>query len=163
MVIFTAQRIDHGGGDDEMRVSLSWLGAIEGGVQVCRVDGINENREASDPECLGWDIEWEDECGPDQGDAGSIVMKIVTLNVWSDGTETNEWHDSALLRRWEIDTPYGEVAHAAWHLLDDSGELDTVDDAGHRDYQHIGLHHDRLSGALDDLEATGWSAHPENT
>lgn len=54
-----------------------------------------------------------------------------------------------------------DVAHAAWHLLDDSGELDTTDDNGRRDYMHVGLHHDRLSGALDALEATGWDAHPE--
>lgn len=53
------------------------------------------------------------------------------------------------------------VAHAAWHLMDDSGELDTTDDAGRRDYMHMGLNHERLSTALDALEATGWDAHPE--
>lgn len=54
------------------------------------------------------------------------------------------------------------VAHAAWHLMDDSGELDTTDDNGVRDYMHTGHEHERLSDALDALEATGWDAHPES-
>lgn len=53
------------------------------------------------------------------------------------------------------------VAHAAWHLMDDSGEMETTDDNGRTDYQHFGLDHERLSAALDALEATGWDAHPE--
>lgn len=55
-----------------------------------------------------------------------------------------------------------EVAHAAWHLADDSGELDTQDMPDfHGDYVHLKLDHERLSDALDALEATGWDAHPE--
>lgn len=50
------------------------------------------------------------------------------------------------------------VAHAAWHLLDDSGEIEGED--GLR--IHSALQGDRLSEALDTLEATGWSAHPKD-
>lgn len=163
LTVFTAQRVDHGGGDDRMRVSLSWLGAIEGGLQVCGIDEINDHREHRDPECIGFAVEFEQPDGPDQGDVGSIVMKIRTLDVYLNGAEERGWHDSALLRRWEIDAaPLERVAHAAWHLMDDSGELDTTDDNGVRDVQHSGVDHDRLSSALDDLEATGWNAHPED-
>ena len=44
-----------------------------------------------------------------------------------------------------------EVAHRAYHLLDDSGEVPDSDDIVHdaRDHQ-------RLSDALDRLEASGW-------
>ena len=100
--VFTAQRVDHGGGDEEMRVSRTWLGALAGALEVCRVDGINEGRERCDPECIGWNVEFEGEDGPDQGDVGSIVMRIVTLDVYPDGREVRGWHDSALLRRWEV-------------------------------------------------------------
>lgn len=51
-----------------------------------------------------------------------------------------------------------EVAHRAWHLLDDGGEMPDDDGlilASKRDA-------DRLSDALDALEASGWSAHPED-
>lgn len=48
------------------------------------------------------------------------------------------------------------VAHRAWHLLDDSGELDTTDDNGVTDFMHSGLDHQRLGDALDALEALGW-------
>lgn len=48
------------------------------------------------------------------------------------------------------------VAHAAWHLLDDSGESD--DEGIHI---HSSLHSERLSAALDTLEANGWKAHDD--
>jgi len=55
------------------------------------------------------------------------------------------------------------VAHAAWHLMDDSGELAEEDMEGfHGDYVHLKLDHQKLSDALDRLEATGWDAHPED-
>ena len=55
-----------------------------------------------------------------------------------------------------------EVAHAAWHLLDDSGETDESDD--NEAPLHVFFHNDfeRLSAALDALEATGWDAHKED-
>lgn len=53
------------------------------------------------------------------------------------------------------------VAHAAWHLMDDSGELDTTDSEGRHDYSVMGLDHRLLSDALDALESSGWRAHPE--
>ena len=56
---------------------------------------------------------------------------------------------------------YRAVAHAAWHLMDDSGEADATDDNGAPFYEHFGVDHQRLSDALDALEATGWDAHPE--
>lgn len=45
-----------------------------------------------------------------------------------------------------------DVAHRAWHLLDDSGEV-----PGQSWYEVTGTTHERLSVALDALEATGWS------
>lgn len=48
------------------------------------------------------------------------------------------------------------VAHRAWHLMDDSGELAMTDDNGVADYMHSGIDHQRLSDALDALEAVGW-------
>ena len=47
------------------------------------------------------------------------------------------------------------VAHAAWHVLDDGGESDdpAVYLVGKRDA-------DKLSVALDALEAAGWDPHP---
>lgn len=53
------------------------------------------------------------------------------------------------------------VAHAAWHLMDDSGEAETTADDGRSDYWHFGLDHERLSAALDALEAGGWEVHSE--
>lgn len=44
------------------------------------------------------------------------------------------------------------VAHAAWHLMDESGEMED-DPALHI---HSALEAERLSGALDALEASGW-------
>lgn len=49
-----------------------------------------------------------------------------------------------------------EVVHAAWHLMDDSGE---TDDPGL--FVHDGVRHERLHAALDALEASGWRAHPD--
>lgn len=103
ITVFTAQRLEHGNGDDAMRVSFSWLGALEGALEICRVDGINESRERLDPECIGWNVEFEHPDGPDQGDVGSIVMKVTTLDIFPDGREERGWHDSALLRRWEVE------------------------------------------------------------
>lgn len=48
------------------------------------------------------------------------------------------------------------VAHRAWHLMDDSGELPDA-----HDWQHSRRDHERLSGALDGLEAAGWAAHSD--
>lgn len=53
---------------------------------------------------------------------------------------------------------FEQVAHAAWHLMDDSGEDE--DDDGLR--IHSALDGDRLSAALDALEASGWTPHPED-
>lgn len=47
-----------------------------------------------------------------------------------------------------------EVAHRTWHLMDDSGEMDDPSD-----YMHDALDHQRVSDALDALEADGWTAH----
>lgn len=51
-----------------------------------------------------------------------------------------------------------DVAHRAWHLMDDSGEQETTDDNGRSDYLHFGFDHERLSAALDALEANGWDS-----
>lgn len=61
----------------------------------------------------------------------------------------------------EVTAALQAVAHAAWHLMDDSGEMETTDDNGRSDYQHMGLDHQKLSDALDALEALGWDVHPE--
>lgn len=50
-----------------------------------------------------------------------------------------------------------DVAHRAWHLMDDSGETESADDNGVTDYLHSGLDHQRLSEALDRLEEAGWN------
>lgn len=50
-----------------------------------------------------------------------------------------------------------KVAHAAWHLLDDGGD-EPDEPAG---FISTKLRADETSAALDDLEAAGWDAHPE--
>lgn len=60
-----------------------------------------------------------------------------------------EWVYDALIR------PLHDVAHAAWHLMDDSGKL-PWDSSLAPGYLHTTTQHDRLSGALDALEAAGW-------
>jgi hypothetical protein len=52
------------------------------------------------------------------------------------------------------------VAHAAWHLMDDSGETGTFSDNGRPDHWYLDIDHQYLSEALDALEATGWNVHP---
>lgn len=47
------------------------------------------------------------------------------------------------------------VAHAAWHVLDDGGE-DANDEVL---WSGTKLQAERLSDALDALEAAGWAAH----
>lgn len=54
-----------------------------------------------------------------------------------------------------------QVGHAAWHLLDDSGETDEIDDNGRPFHVYFDHDHQRLSDALDALEATGWDAHQD--
>lgn len=67
----------------------------------------------------------------------------------------------AKLRRTRINALLA-VAHAAWHLMDDSGELAEDDMEGFGgDYVHSKLDHDKLSAALDALEADGWYPHPD--
>lgn len=58
--------------------------------------------------------------------------------------------------------PLRDVAHAAWHLMDDSGEHETdTDDNGEPLYSHLAIDHQRLSEVLGTLEASGWGAHKE--
>jgi hypothetical protein len=52
---------------------------------------------------------------------------------------------------------FREVAHCAWHLLDDGGEVEGDDEM----WQGSKRDADRLSDALNDLEASGWDAHPD--
>jgi len=48
------------------------------------------------------------------------------------------------------------VAHAAWHVLDDGGEVVGEPDVAVVSKRDAG----NLSAALDALEASGWEAHP---
>lgn len=51
-----------------------------------------------------------------------------------------------------------EVAHRAWHLLDGGGEVADQPDA----FEGMKRDADRLSDALDALEADRWTAHPDD-
>lgn len=45
-----------------------------------------------------------------------------------------------------------DVAHRAWHLMDDSGEIE-----GETGWQVLDIDHQALSDALDVLEGAGWN------
>lgn len=60
----------------------------------------------------------------------------------------------------DVVAPMTAVAHAAWHLMDDSGETDQHDDNGEPIHEFLHVNFEKLDEALDALEAHGWDPHP---